>query len=365
MDEFSMRTVNALSNPTTSDSSSDYNGTPEPARRHSHFVRESVMNAIIYNQGRRKGSHEADLLLQQHYEQLDQKFMADLEREREEQRREVDQIKVDHRSEATAIGLNAKRHVDEARSAMLKYQAAFRYECEQSTRKTIALTSMHEQERQQMKEEHDYKVDHLYSKISKLIAEKTDGQDSVRLEYELAMEEKQTYIELLENKLGATEHRLGKSERVRLGSQGFSARGSETSIEAPVMDQTNLVQQLQRTNAEQAKLILGLQGSVSKLGRQLTEAKGAPQMWTGPQRSMVSTMSHAPYNKQGAPVKTFTPPPTTYPQQAMQCINGSNVQPIYLDASHHTRPSTNKVCRDGSWTPTVPSCHELAARSCS
>ncbi|KAL8998506.1 MAG: hypothetical protein Q9169_002449 [Polycauliona sp. 2 TL-2023] len=363
MDDFSMRTLDAFLSPNTSDSSSDSEDIPEPARRTSHFVRESVMNAIVYNQGRRKGSQEADLLLQQHSEQLEQKFATDLEREREGQRRTVDKIKMDHRIETTAIGLDAKRHIDEARSAMLKYRAAFKYECEQGIRKTNALTSMHEQERQEMKEEHDYKVDHLYRKISKLIAEKTDDQDKLRQEYELAMGKNQTYIEMLENKLGATELRLGESERVKLGGQGCSTRCSETSagqaFEAPVVDQTSLIQQLRRTNADQAKLILGLQGSVSKLGRQLTA--GPTQGWPGPQRPMAYTMSQSSY--QGASVNTFTPPPMAYSQQqhqqTLQRANGSDPQHNVPHASHHTVSNMDNVYRDVSCKPAAPFSHEL------
>ncbi len=188
--ELSLRNLDAPLASNISQSSSDSQDKPQTSRRTSRFIRESVMSAIIYNQGRRKESREAEVTLRQRCEDMDRKFLADLERERDEQRRTVDQIRRDHRIEATITSLTAKRHVDGARLATQKYQVALEKECEQISRKMTALTAMHEQERQQMKDEHEYKVDHLYNKISKLVAEKADGQDAVRGAYDSALTQK-------------------------------------------------------------------------------------------------------------------------------------------------------------------------------
>ncbi|KAL9040902.1 MAG: hypothetical protein Q9180_001621 [Flavoplaca navasiana] len=370
MDNFSMRTLDTPLTPSTSESSSDREVTPELSQRTSHFVRESVMNAIIYNQGRRRGSYELGLVLQQQHEDLDHKFGTDLEQVREEHRRTVDKMKIDHRTESTTISLNAKRHVDEARCVMLKYQAALKNECEQNVRKMTALTSMHEQERQQMKEEHDYKVDHLYNKISKLMAAQADNQDTFRQEYELWMKQKEDYINMLERKLEAAEYDIRESIKDRLWDKHLSSRAVETSAtkangsstaEAinrqegiPGMDQTSLVQQLQRRNAEQAKLIHGLQGSVSKLGRQLTEAKG--QLHTYPSRpvSIVYPVSQPPVRE--ATTSNFATTPMPYRQQY---VNGSNSQHVFPAAFAHTDAKTRNVDHDGAQNPAAQASHEL------
>ncbi|KAL8854785.1 MAG: hypothetical protein Q9221_000291 [Calogaya cf. arnoldii] len=347
MDDFSMRTIDRPLTPSTSESSTDSEDTPQPPRRASHFVRESVMNAIVYNQGRRRGYQEAEVALRREFEDLDLKFTADLEQEREEQRRMVDKIKMDHRTEATITSLDAKRHVDEARFIMLKYQAAFKYECEQSGHKMRVLTSMHEQERQQMKEAHDYKVNHLYTKISKLITEKTSDQDTVRREYESAMELKQTYIEELEKKLQDAEERLRGQGSFCMENERPSNQTNDLWTEVKTdrqqrapnfIDQTSLVQQLQRTNSEQANMILGLQASVSNLGRQITGVRGGARAHAYPgQSGPVYATSRPWYQK--APAKTIMPPPTAYPQQTLQQANTSNLQhtfPSYQEASANT-----------------------------
>ncbi|KAI4273103.1 MAG: hypothetical protein LQ337_004866 [Flavoplaca oasis] len=370
MDNFSMRTLGTPLTPSTSESSSDREVTPELSRRTSHFVRESVMNAIIYNQGRRRGSYELGMTLQQQHEDLDHKFGTDLEQAREEQRRTVDKMKMDHRTETTTISLNAKRHVDEARCVMLKYQAALKNECEQNVRKMTALTTMHEQERQQMKEEHDYKVDHLYNKISKLMAAQTANQDTVRQQYELGMKKKEDYINMLERKLEAAEYDIRESIKDRLWDNRLSARAGKTSATkangsstaeainrqegTPGMDQTSLVQHLRRTNAEQAKLIHGLQGSVSKLGRQLTEAKG--QLHTYPSRPVpiVYPVSQPPIRE--AATTNFATTPMPCPQQY---ANGSNSQHGFPPTFAHTGANTTKGYHDGAQNPAPQASHEL------
>ncbi|CAO1599784.1 hypothetical protein XANCAGTX0491_003498 [Xanthoria calcicola] len=374
MDHFSMRTLDTPLTPDSSASSSDSEDTPTSSRRPSRFVRESVMNAIIYNQGRRRGSQETEVTLRQQYEDLDQKYLVDIESEREEQKRTVDRIKTDHRTEATMTSLTAKQHIDEARRGMLKYQAALKIECELSARKINALASMHEQERQQMKEAHDYKVDHLYTKISKLAASQTDGRDAVLRDYESSMEQKQKYIETLEKKLRYTEERLEDSESQKHKGQGSFGRENERPAaranewvtgmtmdrqeRAPVMDQPSLVQQLQRTNSEQASLILGLQASLSNLGRQLTEARAAQAQAYPGQSVPVYTMTHPPYRE--GPANTFTPPPMTYPQQTLQQANGTNAQHAFPQTSQ----SMNPAGHNGMWNPTPPPSHEQSWQPC-
>ena len=367
MDNFSMRTLDTPLTPSTSESSSDREVTPELSRRTSHFVRESVMSAIIYNQGRRRGSYELGLMLQQQHEDLDHKFGTDLEQAREEHRRTVDNMKMDHRTETTTISLNAKRHVDEARCVMLKYQAALKNECDQNVRKLTALTSMHEQDRQQMKEEHDYKVDHLYNKISKLMAAQTNNQDTVRQEYELGMKKKEDYINMLERKLEAAEYDIRESIKDRLWDNRLAVRAGKTSATkangsstaetinrqegTAGMDQTSLVQQLRKTNAEQAKLIHGLQGSVSKLGRQLTEAKGQSHSRPVP---IVYPVSQPPVRE--AATSKFATTPLPYRQQY---ANGSKLQHVFPPAFAHTGATMTNGYHDDAQNPAPQASHEL------
>ncbi|KAL8656975.1 MAG: hypothetical protein Q9226_002391 [Calogaya cf. arnoldii] len=400
MDDFSMRTIERPLTPSTSEN------TPQPPRRASHFVRESVMNAIVYNQGRRRGYQEAEVALRREFEDLDLKFAADLEQEREEQRRTVDKMKMDHRTEATITSLDAKRHVDEARFVMLKYQAAFKYECEQSGRKMRVLSLMHEQERQQMKEAHDYKVNHLYTKISKLVAEKTNDQDTVRWEYESAMEQKQTYIEALEKKLQDAEERLRGQGSFCMENERPSAQSNDLLSEvktdrqqrAPnIIDQTSLVQQLQRANSEQANMILGLQASLSNLGRQITGVRGGARAHAYPgqlgpvyamsrpwyqkapaktimpppmaypqqtlQQANTSNLQHTFPSYQEASANTFTPQPITYPQQTLQQTNGSNPQHMFPQAIPHTSQGTKPAYHHGMWNPTPPPSHEQSSQT--
>ncbi|KAL8768799.1 MAG: hypothetical protein Q9209_005088 [Squamulea sp. 1 TL-2023] len=306
------------------------------------------MSAIIYNQGRRRGSQEAEIALRQQYEDLDRKFLADLERERDEQRRTVDKIKSDHRTEATITSLTAQRHVDGARMATRKYQVALDKECEQSARKLMALTSMHEQERQQMKEEHVYKVDHLYGKISKLVAEKTNDQDAVRREYESALEQKQAYIETLEQRLQAAEESLkGKGPIETSTARVAELVTMDRQDKAPSMDQMGLVQQLRRTNAEQANLILGLQASLSNLGRQLTDVKASLAHAYSGQPISVYNISHARYREtlQG----NFTPPPPiTHPPQPSQQANGLIPQHMLPHVFPYQTQTMNGAHDDGN-----------------
>ncbi|KAL8907610.1 MAG: hypothetical protein Q9171_005781 [Xanthocarpia ochracea] len=330
--ELSLRNLDAPLASNTSESSSDSQDKPQVSRRTSHFVRESVVSAIIYNQGRRKGSQEAEVSLRQRCEDMDRKFLADLERERDEQRQTVDQIRRDHRIEATITSLTAKRHVDGARLATQKYQVALEKECEQTSRKMAALTVMHEQERQQMKDEHEYKVDHLYNKISKLVAEKADNQDAVRGAYDSALTQKQEYIEMLEKKLQAVEERSRAwgSFSNENGTPAAKVNGlvKEVTVTrgAPFVGQMSEIQQLRRTNAEQANLIFGLQASLSNLGRQLTEVRAALVHAYPGHPLAVPRTSHPPYREESQ--GNFTPPPIPYPHQAVQYANGSNAQHV-------------------------------------
>ncbi|KAL8785137.1 MAG: hypothetical protein Q9213_003555 [Squamulea squamosa] len=341
--ELSVRNLDAPPTSNTTGSRSDSAATPRARKRTSRLVRESAMSAIIYNQGRRRGSQETEMALRQQYEDLDRKFLADLEREREEQRRTVDKIRSDHRTEATITSLTAQRHVDGARMATRKYQVALDKECEQSARKLMALTLMHEQERQQMKEEHEYKVDHLYGKISKLVAEKTDDQDTVRREYESALEQKQAYVETLEQKLQAAEESL--EGRGAMDTSTARVNGEE---KAPFVDQMRLVQQLRQTNAEQANLILGLQASLSNLGRQLTDAKASLAHACSGQPSNVYSVSHPRYRERSSQGNFTPPPPTTYPQQASQQTNGLIPQHMLPHVFPYQTQTMNGVHHDGN-----------------
>ncbi|KAL8842328.1 MAG: hypothetical protein Q9176_002717 [Flavoplaca citrina] len=124
------------------------------------------------------------------------------------------------------------------------------------------------------------------------------------------------------------------------------------------MDQTSLVQQLRKTNAEQAKLIHGLQGSVSKLGRQLTEAKG--QSHSHPSRPVTIVYPVSQPRVREAATSTFATTPMPYRQQY---TNGSNLQHIFPPAFAHTGATTTNGYHDGAQNPAPRASHELPSQN--
>lgn len=312
------------------------------------------MSSYIYNRGRQSGSHETEAALRQQHEELDRKFLADLERERDQQKRAVDKMKIDHRAEVTSRSLAETQHVEGARLATRKYQVALENEREQSARKLRALASIHEQERGQMKEEHDYKVNHLYEKIGRLVAEKTEGQETMRQEYAAELEQKQAYIEYLEQKL----HAAGESVHGRqFGAVHEKGMPAPKEAAPPTMDshkslihghrlgdgrqhhvdQTTQLQHVWKKNAEQAKMILGLQATVAHLGRQLTDM-GAGGRQAPPMPYMRVPAHPDPRHSPG----TFTPPAIIYPQHLAPQPPQHPAQPLHALANgrlpHQTFP---------------------------
>ncbi|KAL8813258.1 MAG: hypothetical protein Q9223_005626 [Gallowayella weberi] len=317
--------------PCASGFSTDGHEPSQKARRPSRNVRESFMSAYVYNRGRLSGSQEAEAALRQQREELERKVVADLERELEEQKRAVDKIKIDHRVEVTTRKLADKWHVEEARMTARKYQAALEQEREHNARKLRMLMSLHQQDRGQMKDDHDYKVNHLYEKISKLVAEKTQGQDTVRQEYAAELKQKQAYIEELEKKIERHATRLGyhglsaAKENGRPAAEGkapLTTDGQDALKHRPAAkdgiqhfpNQTALLQQLQMKNSEQAALIYGLQASVSNLGRQLTEMRAAAHH---AQASLATPMPYVPLSQhphQRPSMGNTVSPTFAYPQ---------------------------------------------------
>ncbi|KAL8879330.1 MAG: hypothetical protein Q9192_008255 [Flavoplaca navasiana] len=127
------------------------------------------------------------------------------------------------------------------------------------------------------------------------------------------------------------------------------------------MDQTSLVQQLRKTNAEQAKLIHGLQGSVSKLGRQLTEAKG--QQHTYPSRPVPIVYPVPQPRFREAATSNLATTPMPYPQQNLQYANGWNSQHVFPPALAHTGPNTTNEYHDGAQNPAPQVSHELPSQN--
>ncbi|KAL8803519.1 MAG: hypothetical protein Q9182_003120 [Xanthomendoza sp. 2 TL-2023] len=317
--------------PCASGSSTDSHDTSQKARRPSRNVRESFMNAYVYNRGRRSGTQEAEAALRQQHEELGRKMVADLERELDEQKRTVDKIKIDHRVEITTRKLADQWHVDEARMAARKYQAALEEEREQSARKLRMLMSLHEQECGQMKEDHEYKVNHLYEKISKLAAEKTQGQDTVRQEYAAELKQKQAYIEELEKNVEKHVMRLryhgssagkengrpaaeGKAPLTTDSQHALKHRPTKEDRIQHLPNQAALLQQLQMKNSEQAELIYGLQASVSNLGRQCTEMRASAHNSQMALAALLPYVDLSARPHQGPSVGNSAAPTFAYPQ---------------------------------------------------
>ncbi|KAL8724191.1 MAG: hypothetical protein Q9166_008088 [cf. Caloplaca sp. 2 TL-2023] len=298
----------------------------------------------------------------QQYEELDRKYLADLEPERKEQKRTVEKIRIDHQAKVTTRTHSERRIVDGVRMATRKYQVALEKERKENTRRLEALTSMHEQECKQMKEEFKYKVEHLYDKTSKLVVEKTEDQDTVRQEYKAELEQKQVYIEELETRLGTAKEALKKKDMASVREKEASSTDTEEfkTIDNPPdqeatqgsgpqhLDRIAQDQKLKTKSAEQAQLIMALQGSLSSVGRQLTDAKAAlvhakgfqtipssiPVVQTARWRTRKQTQEiqqqrlSAP---QGAPITTPLPKPVHELPLAMRDMQGANSKYVGKD----------------------------------
>ncbi|KAL8936250.1 MAG: hypothetical protein Q9216_005030 [Gyalolechia sp. 2 TL-2023] len=175
-------------------------GEPQRPRRSSRFLRDSAMGAYIYDQGRRNGANETEADLSRQFEELDRKFLADLDHERDEQKQTVEKIRANHEAEIAARNNLEKQQTKSVHFATRRLQMIGEQEREQMNDQVRGLISIFETEIQQMKMEHEHKVNHLYKKIDKLVVEKDqDAQqwNAVHRGYEAEMEKSQNHIEQL------------------------------------------------------------------------------------------------------------------------------------------------------------------------
>ncbi|KAL8941911.1 MAG: hypothetical protein Q9211_001606 [Gyalolechia sp. 1 TL-2023] len=142
------------------------------SRRTSRFLRNSAMGAYIYDQGRRNGANDTEADLSRQFEELDRKFLADLDRERDEQKQTVDKIRANHQAEIAVRNNLEKQQIKGVCIATRRLQMIGEQERERMSEQVQGLISMFEAEMQQVKAEHEHKVDHLYKKIDQLVVEK-------------------------------------------------------------------------------------------------------------------------------------------------------------------------------------------------
>ncbi|KAL8840137.1 MAG: hypothetical protein Q9170_001485 [Blastenia crenularia] len=106
-------------------------------------------------------------------EELNRKYLADLDRECDEQKYAVSKVKDIYQAAIATKPVLPKWHSDGSRTVMHRFPAAEEQGREQMNDKIMSLIDMHEEEMKQMKVEHEHKVDHLYNKIEKLVIEKS------------------------------------------------------------------------------------------------------------------------------------------------------------------------------------------------
>ncbi|KAI4177078.1 MAG: hypothetical protein LQ343_000560 [Gyalolechia ehrenbergii] len=182
------------------ESSSQSQDEPQRSRRTSRFLRDSAMGAYVYEQGRRNGANETEADLSRQFEDLDRKFLADLDRERDEQKYTVDKIRAHHQAEIAARNDLEKQQIKGVRIATRRLQMIGEQEREQMSDHVKGLISIFEAEIQQMKTDHGHKVNHLYKKIDKLVVEKDQDiqqWNAVHRGYEAEMEKSQIHIKHL------------------------------------------------------------------------------------------------------------------------------------------------------------------------